>query len=182
VPAAPPGRGSASARSRRGSRRARQNRLTGQRPASRRRTSRLTLTPHVREWSISRHGIINRHGSGHRHRRRSGHRHRPRQSQRNTIHVREWTAGGSAHVRRRSSVARRPLDARIAAARYQRAGCRVRAQRYGGTAQPGAGNYFDVEPIEDRHNVNSLNRAQIFRNQLVQPNRIAVPKSRLTTD
>ena len=51
---------------------------------------------------------------------------------------------------RRGSATRRRLDAGVAA-RYERGGCRVRAQRHGGCAQSGAGNYFDVEPIENRH-------------------------------
>ena len=89
---------------------------------------------------------------------------RPGQSHRDTGHVRDRRAGGNARARpsraagggrsaccrRGASATRRRLDAGVATHR-ERGGGRVRAQRNGGCAQSGAGNYFDVEPIEDRH-------------------------------
>jgi hypothetical protein len=167
---------SASARSRSDSRRTGQNRLTWQRCARRRRTRQRTLPSiapsHVSQWST--HGRTHRHRrtrwSTHRHRRtrRSTHRHRrthrsthrqgPRRSQRNTGHLSDRSASGTAHIRsyrpsdddRRGSVARRRLHAGVAA-RYERGGSRVRAQRHGGCAQSSAGNHFHVEPIGDLH-------------------------------
>jgi hypothetical protein len=51
---------------------------------------------------------------------------------------------------RRTDFARSSLYARVAA-RYQRRGCRVRAQRYRGPEQPNAGNDFDVESVKGCH-------------------------------
>ena len=50
----------------------------------------------------------------------------------------------------RRSLARHPLDARIAAG-FQWGGCGVRTQRHSGPAQSSDGTHFDVEPIKDRH-------------------------------
>ena len=92
----------------------------------------------------------------------TGTRQGPRRSQRNTGHVSDRSASGTAHIRsyrpaggyrpsgEARSVARRRLHAGVAA-RYERGGSRVRAQRHGGCAQSSAGNHFDVEPIGDLH-------------------------------
>ena len=139
---------------------------------TRRSTHRSTHRHRRTRWSTHRHRRTRRstHRSTHRHwrTRRSTHRHRrtrwsthrqgPRRSQRNTGHLSDRSASGTAHIRsyrpsdddRRGSVARRRLHAGVAA-RYERGGSRVRAQRHGGCAQSSAGNHFHVEPIGDLH-------------------------------
>jgi hypothetical protein len=204
----PDGPGGWSASARAVSRRAGQNWLTRRRRSIRQRTSRLPLTAiaagHVNERSATRHRRNHRnrrthrnrrshrsthrhrrsHRSTHRHRRshRSTHRNRPRQSQRNTSHVREWSASRTAHARYRRctiGLAHRRLGTCVAAG-WQRGGRNVRAQCHSDPAQPGpSSNYSDVESIKDRHRRRPLHsHSDIpYLSDAAEPH--AVPKSRL---
>ncbi len=139
------------------------------------RIQRSTGSRRPTERNQRRTGRHYRHRRYYRHRRRKGQRRhdRHRSTDRHRARHSHWHAGHIGHGCRayapggrrtrshgasgrdrttsgRRHVARLPLDARVTT-RNQRGGRRVGAQRDSNSAQPNAGNNFDVEPIDDRH-------------------------------
>ena len=149
-----------------------------------RRTHRNTHRHRRTDRSTDRHPRTHRNRRTHRHRRtdrntderRRNRRNRPRQSQRNAGHLIDWRASRTARAccrRCTNGLARRRLDACVAATGWQRDGRNVRAQRRCDPAQPSpSSKYSDVESIKDRHRGRTLHLCSDIRIQVMRQSRM----------